>query len=155
MCRIGISSQTRGFTLIELLVALMLFSIAAVIMMAWIPDITDRMVLERVTRQIEGTLSAAADRARTTGKDQFVTFAVGAGGMSLAVEGGEVIALDPHVEIKLTSAREADASEAHGAIAFLATGGSSGGEIDLRRGAFSARIEIDWLTGRARHDDDS
>ena len=149
MFRTGRSPDDDGFTLIELLVALALLSIATVIIVAWVPSLEDRLAVDRSARQIERALSRAARDAAVTGSDQIVNFEASSHPPMVAV-GNRTIELDPSVELRWLGASELGADSEHSAIAFLATGGSSGGTVELRQGKAQTKIEIDWLSGRVR-----
>jgi len=146
MCRTGRSVGDFGFTLIELLVVMTLLSIVVVVALAWVPGLADSVAVDRSAKQIERALLQTVALAKTSGSDQVITFNVTTEVPTMVV-GTRAIELDPSIEMRWVGASDVGASSERSAIAFLAIGGSSGGTIELRRGAAVARLEIDWLTG--------
>jgi general secretion pathway protein H len=149
MFRIGRSPDDRGFTLLELLVSMALLAIAASVLLAWMPDLEDRWAVDRAARQIERVLVNAAELAKVTGYDQIVSFQL-SDRAPMLVFGDQTTVLDPTVELKWLGARELGANSGRSAIAFLGTGGASGGAVEIQRGQARSSIEIDWLSGSVR-----
>ena len=145
----GTTADDRGFTLFELLVAMTLLSLAAVITLAWLPGLEDRMAVDQSAKQIERVLVRAADEARASGSDRIVRFEAKANSPRLIL-GDRIVALDPTINISWLGAREAGADSERSSVVFLATGGASGGAVELSRGQVRVNIEIDWLTGNVR-----
>jgi general secretion pathway protein H len=151
MYRVGTITDDRGFTLLELLVALALLAIVSAVILAWLPSMADRLAVERLARQIELVLSRAASDARLTGSDQIVAFDLSGHAPRLVV-GNRTIDLDPSIDMKWVGASELGSNSDRSAIAFLATGGASGGSVALRRGQARTSVAIDWLTGNVRQE---
>jgi general secretion pathway protein H len=151
MYRTGRTPNDHGFTLLELLVAMVLLSIVSVLVLAWVPSMADRLAIDQSARRIERVLSHAAREAKSTGSDQIVGFDL-SGHTPTLMAGSRTIELDPSIEMRWIAASEVGSNSERSAIAFMATGGASGGAVELRRGQARASVEVDWLTGNVRQE---
>jgi general secretion pathway protein H len=151
MSRAGMIADDRGFTLLELFVALTLLSIVSAIILAWLPSMADRLAVDRLASQIELVLSRAARDARSTGSDQIVALDLSGQAPRLII-GNRTSDLDPSIDMKWVGATELGSNSERSAVAFLATGGASGGSVALHRGQARTTVAIDWLTGGVRQE---
>lgn len=138
-----------GFTLFELLVVIALMALAAAVGSLWLPDVADRVAIDHATTLVERELSQAAEAARQTGQDQSVRLDTEGGTLSLQVD-QRVVALRHGIAATWVAAAEAGSHGRLGLIVFFATGGASGGRLELRRNAARSVIVVDWLTGDVR-----
>jgi general secretion pathway protein H len=138
-----------GFTLLELLIVMALLAMAAVTAVFWVPDLGDRILVARSADLVEQELGRIAREASATGYDRIVSLQTSNGVTNLEY-GERSVELDPSISISWTAAAEAGSRVQHAKIAFFATGGASGGNIELVRGNSRAVLEVDWLTGKIR-----
>src|SRR5262249_4518049 len=138
-------------TLLELLVVMTLLAIAAVAAAVWVPGIGDRFAVARSAAQLERELSRLAADAIRTGYDQTASLTNSRTRQTLAF-GEKVEDLDPTVTMTWVAAAEAGSDSRRGMIVFFGTGGASGGQLELSRGAHHAVVVVDWLTGKVRAD---
>jgi general secretion pathway protein H len=146
---IGRKPSDAGFTVLELVVVMMLLSLTAVAVVVSIPDVFDRMSVDRAADRLELELSGIADDAARTGQDQTVTLEQI--GPSLTIQtGSHTLELGSAIAARWTAAVEAGSNRDRAAIVFWGLGGASGGTFELLRGEAQAAIDIDWLTARVQ-----
>ena len=146
---IGKKASDAGFTVLELLVVMMLLSLTAIAVAVSIPDVFDRMSIDRAANRLELELVRVAGEASRTGQDQTIT--LGQVGSSITVQTGDhTFEVGSAIEAKWTTAVEAGSNQDQAAIVFWGLGGASGGTFELLRGTAQATIDIDWLTANVQ-----
>ena len=146
---IGKKAGDAGFTVLELLVVMMLLSLTAIAVAVSIPDVFDRMSIDRAAHRLELELAGVAGEASRTGQDQTIT--LWQIGSALMVQTGDhTFEIGSIIEAKWTAAVEAGSNQDRAAIVFWGLGGASGGTFELLRGPAQATIDIDWLTARVQ-----
>lgn len=139
--------QSAGFSLIELLLAL---TIAGLVMAAAFPAskaLMSSMQYQSAVRDVASRLMAARLRAVRSGQFQDVIIKPQE---HVLLAGGKTLVLPAALGYSVTSARELNRRGA-GVIRFYPDGGSSGGDIELRRASGAGSVvSVDWLLGRVR-----
>lgn len=145
----GAPRRASGFTLIELLVV---FAIMALVV-GLVPVAMDRMregaQYRDVVRTVVGQLRSAREQAVASGRDVQFTVDVAQRRYGLGPEPSLV--LPDTLQMKAVAAALEGNEPATGklSIRFLPSGGSSGGSIQILRGAGDGvRLRVDWLSGR-------
>lgn len=145
----GAPRRVSGFTLIELLVV---FAVMALVV-GLVPVAMDRMrdgaQYRDAVRTMVGQLRAAREQAVASGRD--VQFTVDVAGRRYGIGPNPPVPLPDSLQMKaVTAALEGDEqSTGKLGIRFLPSGGSSGGSIEILRGAGDGvRLRVDWLSGR-------
>jgi general secretion pathway protein H len=144
---IGKERSDPGFTVLELLIVMMILALTAVAVAVAIPDVFDRMSVDRAADRLERELTAIAEEALRTGQDQTVTLRQ-LGSSLTAQTGDRTVELGSAIAAKWTAAAEAGSNQERAAIVFWGLGGASGGTFELLRGNAQATIDVDWLTAR-------
>ncbi|PWW43750.1 GspH/FimT family pseudopilin [Melaminivora alkalimesophila] len=138
--------RERGFTLIELMVV---FAIMALIM-AVAPLAYDRMHVaaqyRETVRGIATGLRAARQHAVLTGQDAL--FSVDLERRAYGLQGAPERAIPEAISVRATVAAS-EAQEGRFTIRFLASGGASGGSVDVEKpSGDGVRLRVDWFSGR-------
>lgn len=144
-------SRTKGddgFTLLEMLIVIAVAGLVASSAILWFPTLSDRLLTDRLANNIVQFLSRAAAIAQTTGRDQ--TISLNSDARALLSSAGERLALDDGFSVSWRSAREIQQVSADRIFVLFATGGSTGGSLEITHGATRATVEVDWLTGHVR-----
>jgi general secretion pathway protein H len=140
------AGDDRGFTVLELLVVIAIASVISVIAAVGLPDLSNRLAMERLGSAIEREIIGATWRARKTGTDQIVRFDEAT--RSLALPDGRSVVFDRETSATWLGAAEGRPSGSDGMLTIFGGGGASGGELLLTRGGHKIRITIDWLSAR-------
>ncbi|CAN7223408.1 GspH/FimT family pseudopilin [Acidovorax sp. Leaf78] len=138
-----------GFTLIELLVV---FAIIALVV-GLVPVAMDRMregaQYRDVVRTVVGQLRLAREQAVASGRD--VQFTVDVAQRRYGLGPDPSLLLPDALQMKAVAAALEGDEQSTGklSIRFLPSGGSSGGSVQILRGAGDGvRLRVDWLSGR-------
>ncbi len=137
----------RGFTLLELLVV---FAIASVLM-SLVPIAFDRLREGAQYRDALRTMMSEMRQARQQALSQggTVRFQVDLGARTFGREGKSMHSLPESVQVRATVASIELQPDQVAAIAFLPSGGATGGSIDVfRTSGAGTRLRVDWLSGR-------
>ena len=130
-------SHPRGFTLIEITVVLAILALVGGLVLTRAPQRGGALDLRAATALVTGTLRAARSRALVGDRAVPVRFDQADAALQLGAE--PVRRLPPGIRI---------AAAAPAAILFRPDGSSSGGTVDLAGRASTARVAVNWLTGR-------
>ncbi len=125
------AGSQSGFTLAELLVVLLLLALMAAFI-PWRPvggGAEAKLQLRQLVAELRQTRAQAIRENRTIFH-------------MLAVDGWP-----PEVTVVLHTTADQRLAEQAGSIRFYPDGSSSGGGLDIRRGAGGWRVSVDWLTG--------
>lgn len=125
-----------GFTLLELTVVLVILALVGGLVLTRAPSRGGTIDLRAATSLVAGTLRVARTRAIAANRPVPVRFDPADAALQLGAD--PVRRLPPGVRI----------AAADLAILFRPDGSSSGGTVDLAGGASTARIAVNWLTGR-------
>jgi general secretion pathway protein H len=146
-----VGGSVSGYTLLEILVVTGIIALMATIVTAHLsPGRTDHAVVLQAYR-LESALRAARSEALASGQPVEFRVDVAKGSWSRPGEPEQI--LPSGLSMTLYTGRSL-LRGSEGVILFFPSGRSSGGHINLRSGAWSDRIDVDWLTGRVhRHAD--
>jgi general secretion pathway protein H len=136
--------QDAGFTLIEVIVVLAVLGMVAGLVLARGPQRSAALEMRAASSAVAQTLRVA--RTRAIMSNQRVTVAFDPRAATLRVGTAAARSLPPGIAMSVITT--ADLAGAQAGIAFLPDGSSSGGRVQLARGAQHVQIGVDWLTGR-------
>lgn len=125
-----------GFTLIEMTVVLVILALVGGLVLTRAPTRGGTIDLRAATSLVAGTLRVARTRAIAANRPVPVRFDPADSVLQLGAD--PVRRLPPGIRI----------AAAEPAILFRPDGSSSGGTVDLAGRANTARIAVNWLTGR-------
>ncbi len=147
------AQTARGVTLLELVMVLALIAILAVAAAPKIGQGIGSIEQRAAAQKVSGALKHARNLAITKRKDVAVVFNV----KTLAVTPPEMtgFSLPTGVALDLTTIEKERVDDESAGIRFYPDGGSTGGRVTLKKGARSLRIDVDWLTGRVRVEEDA
>lgn len=138
-------ARRNGFTLFEMLVVIILIGIAAAAVAVSASRGLDAQRVRAAGTDLAAALRYTRTQAIVKGTPQVLTLDVQA--RRYSVPGKSPHPLPDHMDLRVTSARE-DQKEGHLArIRFFPDGSSTGGHVELIRGARQWRINVAWLTG--------
>jgi general secretion pathway protein H len=137
--------RPRGFSLLELLLVMVLIAATGVLAAGILGGGFARMELRGSAREVATQLRYARARALATGVPQ--TFAIDPAGHAWQGADGRSGDLPDTLGIHFTGAREVQPADGVGAILFFGDGASTGGRVQLSRGAAAFDIDVAWLTG--------
>jgi hypothetical protein len=126
-----------------MLIVMALLGLAATASSVWFLDVADRIKVARVADRVERALLRQASAAARAGEDR-----------SAAIDGHVLETADERLELardvtlRWTTASEAAGEAQTPTIVFFATGGASGGTLELSKGRVSAVIEVGWLDAK-------
>lgn len=137
--------RERGFSLVELLVALAIMGLVVAVAVPTSARFYESMQARQAARATLSLLSAARERALSSGRPQDVR--VRPATRRLWTEDREYN-FPSSVSVVVHGAAALNQADI-GVIRFYPEGGSSGGGIDLRRANGSGTaVSVDWLVGR-------
>lgn len=143
--RSGVARRAGGFTLIELLVALAIVGLMVAVVPTALERLRDSMRYRDTVRAVVTDLRAARQKALAEGSE--VRFVVDLAQGRFGLDGRELYALQPPLQMRVTVAGIEWSEQQVGAIRFLPQGGATGGSVDvLRPQGGGVRITVDWLS---------
>lgn len=108
--------------------------------------------MRAATGAVAQAMRAARTQAILSNRPVLVLFNTRAG--TLRVGAAAPRSLPAGTAMNVVSTADLAGGQAGAGIAFLPDGSSSGGRVELARGARQARVGVDWLTGRVTVADD-
>jgi general secretion pathway protein H len=147
------SRRARGVTLLELILVLVLIAILSVAAAPMIGRGMGTMDQRAAAQKVSAALKHARNLAVSKRTDVAVTFNV----KTLTVSAPELtsFALPNGVALDLTTIEKERVDEDSAGIRFYPDGGSTGGRVTLKKGERTLRVDVDWLTGRVRVEEDA
>jgi general secretion pathway protein H len=145
--------SSAGMTLLELIIALALIAVLAVsaapMLGKGMGTIDQRAAAQRVT----ATLKHARNVAVSQRIEAAVTFNI----KTLVVTAPDVApyTLPKGVALDITTIEKEKVDDDTAGIRFYPDGGSTGGRVTLKKGDRTLRIDVDWLTGRVKVEEDN
>jgi general secretion pathway protein H len=118
-------------------------------------DVSAEPSIRLAALQIARRLDNTRREALLSKREQTFTIDVESGSLGKVAE-GELLQLDPALEIRLDTASSEVINEYSGRIRFFPDGSSTGGRIQLQYGTGGATVNVDWSTGDVTvemHDD--
>ena len=154
--------RDAGFTLIEMIVVLAVLGLVAGLVLARGAPRSAGLEMRAAAGAVAQAMRVARTQAIMSNRPGTVVFNPRAG--TLRVGAGTPRSLPAGTAMNVVSTADlaggqagAGAQSGAGApagIAFMPDGSSSGGRVELARGARRARVGVDWLTGRVSVADD-
>ena len=145
-----------GFTLIEMIVVLAVLGLVAGLVLARGAPRSAGLEMRAATGAVAQAMRVARTQAILSNRPVLVLFDSRAG--TLRVGAATARSLPAGTAMNVVSTADLAAMQAGAGgpagIAFLPDGSSSGGRVELARGARRARVGVDWLTGRVTVADD-
>ncbi len=141
--------RRNGFTLVELLVVLaiagLIIGVAAPMVARGFPGV----VLETAADSIEQSLRVA--RSTAISRNSETIFRLDVEARTFGADGARrTRTLPEDIGVRLVVGDQEVTDASTGGIRFFPDGSSTGGRIELTLAGRSARVDVDWLTGRIR-----
>ena len=138
-------AQQAGFTLVEMLVVLALMVLATAVSLPYARASLEARRFDRTIQQLVVFLRNAQASALASGQDVEVTYDTGSRHFISTAQPLPVVITDD-VVLSLLSIKER-VKPVGASYLFFATGGNSGGRIELRRAMIVRSITLNWMTG--------
>jgi general secretion pathway protein H len=142
----------RGFSLIEMLAVLTLVALAAGIAAGMISSNLSGAKTRAAVRDLTAALRQTRGLAIVNGEERSLEIDVEA--RTYQVPGKKPVQLPEELQMKLLTAATEQTGDSKGLIRFFPDGSSSGGRVTLNRERHEWRVEIAWLTGEVRIEED-
>lgn len=141
-----------GFTLVELLIVFtLLVTLTAVLAPVLIPS--PSRALRESASEIATTLRETRRQAQA--RQSRMRFLVNTDSGQFGIQGSQPWrALPGDMNVQLTTGRSLLTGNNSGGIDFFPDGSSTGGRVSLSMADVSLRVDIEWLTGRVRVNED-
>ena len=152
MTGIMIMRRRRGFSLIEMLAVLTLIALIAGVAAAVIGGNLGGAKTRAAVRDLTAALRQTRGLAIVKGEERSLEIDVEA--RTYRVPDKAPVPLPEELQMKLLTAATEQTGDSKGQIRFFPDGSSSGGRITLTRDRREWRIEIAWLTGEVRIEQD-
>jgi general secretion pathway protein H len=145
-----------GFTLIEMIVVLAVLGLVAGLVLARGPPRSAGLEMRAAAGAVAQAMRVARTQAIMSNRPVTVVFNPRAGTLRVGAATPKSLPAGTAMSVVSTADLAGAQSGAGGpaGIAFLPDGSSSGGRVELARGARHARVGVDWLTGRVTVADD-
>lgn len=145
----GEGRGARGFTLLETLAALAVIAVIAMLAQPQLRNAAPGFALRAAAESFQADLRRARAAALREMRDATLTVDLGRG-VWIDDASGRTGAFPPEAGLTLVTARQERLADDLGRIRFFADGGSTGGEVVIRRGGDAVEVSVDWLDGRTR-----
>ncbi len=144
--------RQRGFSLVELVAVLMLIAIVAGTAALSISGSMAGAKTRAAVRDLTAALRQTRGLAIVKGEERSLEIDVEA--RTYQVPGKNPVQLPEELQMKLLTAATEQTGDSKGMIRFFPDGSSSGGRVTLTRDRHEWRVEIAWLTGEVRIEED-
>lgn len=144
--------RRRGFTLVEMLAVLTLIALVAGVAAGLIGSNLGSAKTRAAVRDLTAALRQTRGLAIVNGEARSLEIDVDA--RTYQVPGKSAVQLPEELSMKLLTAATEQTGDSKGLIRFFPDGSSSGGRITLKRDDHEWRVEIAWLTGEVRIEED-
>lgn len=144
--------HNRGFSLVELVAVLMLIAIVAGTAALSISGSLAGAKTRAAVRDLTAALRQTRGLAIVKGEERSLEIDVEA--RTYQVPGKSPVQLPEELQMKLLTAATEQTGDSKGMIRFFPDGSSSGGRVTLTRDRHEWRVEIAWLTGEVRIEED-
>lgn len=142
----------RGFSLVELIAVLTLIAIVAASAASVIAGNLSGAKTRAAVRDLNAALRQTRGLAIVKGEERSLEIDVEA--RTYQVPDKAPVQLPKDLSMKLLTAATEQTGDSKGLIRFFPDGSSSGGRITLKRDDHEWRVEIAWLTGEVRIEED-
>lgn len=139
----------RGFTLVEIIVVLVISVLGFSVISTNINSGNYGAKLELVTREIASALRYAQSQALLNQKSMAVDINLKDNSYSISNQ-EKKYTLNQEISISLVIAEEEYSVEQIGSIRFFPDGSSTGGRIKLQWGNQIKQIDVNWITGQVK-----
>jgi general secretion pathway protein H len=144
--------RSRGFTLIEVVAVLILIAVVSSAAVFSLGRNMDGAKIRAATRDLTAALRYTRGQAIVKHEQRALEIDVDA--RTYQAPGRPVVELPKGLDMKLLTAASEQSSDSKASIRFFPDGSSSGGRVTLLRKSYEWRIEIAWLTGEVRMEED-
>jgi general secretion pathway protein H len=144
--------RQRGFSMIEVIAVLVLIAIVAGAAAAAIGGNLSGAKTRAAVRDLTAALRQTRGLAIVKGEERSLEVDVEA--RTYQVPDKSPVQLPEELSMKLLTAATEQTGDSRGLIRFFPDGSSSGGRITLTRDGREWRVEIAWLTGEVRIEED-
>lgn len=144
--------RPRGFSLIELIAVLTLIAIVAGAAAVSLSGNLAGAKTRAAVRDLTAALRQTRGLAIVNGEER--SLEVDVEGRTYQVPGKPLVQLPEELQMKLLTAASEQTGSSKGQIRFFPDGSSSGGRVTLTRDRHEWRVEIAWLTGEVRIEED-
>jgi general secretion pathway protein H len=141
-----------GFTLIEVVAVLILIAVVSSAAVFSLGRNLDGARIRAATRDLTAALRYTRGQAIVMHEQRALEIDVDA--RTYQAPGRKLVELPEGLDMKLLTAASEQTGDSKGLIRFFPDGSSSGGRITLLRNRYEWRIEIAWLTGEVRMEED-
>jgi len=131
----------NGFTLVEMLVVLTILGLVGAVVLTRGPSHSAAVDMRSASTTVAGALRLARSRAIATNRPTLVRFDTGHATLQVGADPARI--LPAGIAMAVVTAQEQGS-----AIRFLPDGSSTGGRVELAGEGRTARVGVDWLTGR-------
>lgn len=142
----------RGFSLVELIAVLTLIAVVAGTAASVIGGNLSGAKTRAAVRDLTAALRQTRGLAIVKGEERSLEIDVEA--RTYQVPDKSPVQLPEELQMKLLTAATEQTGDSKGMIRFFPDGSSSGGRITLTRDQHEWRVEIAWLTGEVRIEED-
>jgi general secretion pathway protein H len=145
-------SRQRGFTLIELIAVLMLMALIAGSVAFSLGNNLKGVKTRAAVRDLTAAMRYTRGQAIVGHEQRALEIDVDA--RTYQAPGRPLVELPEDLDMKLLTAASEQTGDGKGLIRFFPDGSSSGGRVTLSRGGHEWRVEIAWLTGEVRMEEE-
>ncbi len=146
--------REAGFTLIEMIVVLAVLGLVAGLVLARGAPRSAGLEMRAATGAVAQAMRVARTEAIMSNRPVTVVFDPRAGTLRVGARTPRSLPAGTAITVVTTADLVGAGAGAPAGIAFQPDGSSSGGRVELARGARHARVGVDWLTGRVTVADD-
>lgn len=145
-------NKQRGFTLIEMIAVLMLIALVAGAVAFSLGSNLKGVKTRAAVRDLTAAMRYTRGLAIVQHEQRVLEIDVDA--RSYQAPGRPLVALPEGLDMKLLTAASEQTGDSKGVIRFFPDGSSSGGRVTLKREDREWRVEIAWLTGEVRMEEE-
>ncbi len=146
-------NKSRGFTLLELLVVLVIAVGVMGLVIPRLSGLSGTTQLKSSARQLAAGLRSARNQA--VSKQQEAVLKLDLEKHQFSVSGrSRQVSLGKNIQLKLYTAQSEQIDQTSGNVRFFPDGSSTGGHITLSTQRIAYRVDVDWLTGRIKIQDE-
>ena len=145
-------NRRRGFTLLEMMAVLMLMGLVAGSVAFSLGSNLKGVKTRAAVRDL--TAAMRYTRGQAIVKHEQRSLEIDVDARTYQAPGRALVSLPDGLDMKLLTAASEQTGDGKGLIRFFPDGSSSGGRVTLTRDRHEWRVEIAWLTGEVRMEED-